>query len=176
MDEKKIIKIIKEKVKKLQDLKFLIDKASKENNFKDLKKISSCFYENYDNLAFIGGLKRNFDLLKNLDKNAIDLSLLFLKTDPYFFRSGYIKEKIIHYLKKVNFDLYQKNLLNQILIQSVFYEKRREYIQYCLLASRIADEDFCCKIREIINNSNSILVKQQAEYMLKVILNNINSD
>src|SRR4051794_17207085 len=57
------------------------------------------FHARYDALAFPGGLRDGLRRLKELDAGAVEAAIQFLEEDPWFYRSGYVKEEIAGRLK-----------------------------------------------------------------------------
>jgi hypothetical protein len=60
------------------------------------------FRSSYDSLAYPGGLEVGMAALKSSSEFAIETAIEFLEVDPMFFRSGYIKEELIQYLKRAD--------------------------------------------------------------------------
>src|SRR5215510_12924186 len=56
------------------------------------------FHSSYDQLAFPGGLEHQLNSLKQEDAQAVEMAVRFLEADPWFFRSGYIKEELLRSL------------------------------------------------------------------------------
>ena len=114
------------------------------------------FHESYDQFAFPGGLAR---FLNNLDANeptAVDDAVTFLEVDPLFFRSGYIKERILERLRRAPLDEAQKSRLQRVILARVRDPKtRREFRRYCRLAPFIADPEFEEEIRKLAGPSGS---------------------
>ncbi|MBA3954976.1 hypothetical protein H0X48_06680 [Candidatus Dependentiae bacterium] len=121
----------------------------------------------YDQLAFPGGLEHGLQLLKAQDPNTTQIAIDYLEVNPYFFRSGYIKEKIIRLLKKINVSEQQKKQLQEIIINVVKNKPRRELREYARLALKIGDDTFYAQLHEIKKSSDNLKVKSQVELILK---------
>jgi hypothetical protein len=63
---------------------------------------AQAFREAYDALAFPNGLEVGLKALKDGDPDAIENAIRFIEANPFFHRSGYIKEEIIRRLKHVD--------------------------------------------------------------------------
>jgi hypothetical protein len=124
------------------------------------------FHDNYDTLAFPGGLAHSLALLKTQDQETIKTAIAYLKTDPYFHRSGYIKQKIARLLKQAPLTQAQIKELQEILIDAIKKYTRREYLEYCRLARKIADASFDAKIQAIIDQSSDAQIIARAQQML----------
>jgi|SRR6185503_16789871 hypothetical protein len=65
------------------------------------EKACAEFQANYDALAFPGGYDSGLQRIAEGDAGAIEAALAFLELRPYFFRSGYMREKLLRRLKHV---------------------------------------------------------------------------
>jgi hypothetical protein len=59
------------------------------------------FHSSYEALAFPGGYETGLVRLQQGAVDAIEAALVFLEVRPYFFRSGYMREKLLRRLKHV---------------------------------------------------------------------------
>lgn len=167
----KLLKLIHEHAREL----VVMNKAMKdayEEKIKNSKATAqwktACekFHSSYDRLAFPGGLKEGMSQLKKGDAAAIEAAIAFLKVDPYFFRSGYIKEEILHYLSRAVLNEKQIIELQEILLDRLNGEERREFKNYCKLAKKIASEAFIAKVQKNLL-SESLAISSRAQRMLK---------
>jgi len=92
------------------------------------------FNEVYDELAMPGGLEEHLSLLREGDKQAVSAAIAFLSADPRFFRSGYIKEKMLRRLKHVSLTQRQQQTLVRLIARSVDSGGRREFHRYARLS------------------------------------------
>jgi hypothetical protein len=76
------------------------------------------FKQNYDSLAFPGGLKRGLANLKLGQAEAVEQAVRFMEADPLFNQSGYIKEVIIRRLKHVPLTPIQRGRLARVVLRS----------------------------------------------------------
>ena len=65
-------------------------------------------------------------------------ALLFLEVDPWFFRSGYLKERLLRALKGADLNSEECDRLNRVLVAVVDSRERREFRDYCRLAAKVA--------------------------------------
>ena len=101
------------------------------------KVACEAFHAQYDQLAFPGGLERGLALLSEKDPDTVDTAIAFLEADPRFFRSGYIKEKLLSRLKHVALSQHQVKRLGRLAIRSVDSGGRREFHGYARLAGAL---------------------------------------
>ena len=136
------------------------------------KEACRIFHESYDGLAYPGGLAQGLIALKEQDPAAITTAIAYLKADPYFFRSGYIKQKVARLLKQASLTHAQIQELQDILIVAIQHDRRREYLEYCRLARKIADQKFRMRIQEIVEESDDAHMANQAQIMLNALQEN----
>ena len=65
-------------------------------------------------------------------------ALLFLEVDPWFFRSGYLKQRLLRALKGAALNPAEIERLNGIFLRVIDSRDRREFKEYCRLAARLA--------------------------------------
>lgn len=71
------------------------------------------------------------------DARAVDEAIAFLEADPWFFRSGYQKERLIRHLKRLPLRGGQRARLGEIVIAAIDGRDRREFRHYCRLACAV---------------------------------------
>jgi hypothetical protein len=114
------------------------------------------FHSEYDLLAFPGGVNEGMHRLEEQDPGAIESAVVFLEVDPFFFRSGYIKEDLLERLRWVPLNDDQKSRLQQVILQRIRDAKnRREFRRYCLLAPFITDIEFEKEITNLAGPSGT---------------------
>jgi len=101
--------------------------------------VNACerFHNSFDELAFPGGLTRELSLLKEADEQAIELAIRFLEVDPWFFRSGYIKEQLLRLIARVELSDNQQERLRSVILERIETGGRREFRKYSQLARQL---------------------------------------
>ncbi len=89
--------------------------------------------------AYPTGFFEAIEKLKKGNKDEIELILGFLEADPYFFRSGYTKEKILRGLKKIKLEPYREQIVGLIVKKFESEKRTRELTQYANLARYLND-------------------------------------
>ena len=170
MNKKRIDHIL-ENGQKLQKLYDAIEPAykNKKNNPAAWQKATDAFHKAYDSLAFPYGLENSLKLLKKQDPQAIQSAIDFLQADPYFHRSGYIKEKVARILKQVSLSPDQIEELQAVMLASIDLEGRREFLEYCRLARKLSDKQFIQQLEKIIKEASSPGALQRATQMMQII-------
>ena len=138
----------------------------RETNAQAWKDACVDFHETYDILAFPGGLAKAIELLKNQDAATISIAIIYLHADPYFHRSGYIKQTIIRLLKKAHLSQEQIAPLQEVLLLAIQHNGRREFIEYCRLANKITNAQFEQQIQKIITHAYDPRIISRAQQML----------
>jgi hypothetical protein len=114
------------------------------------------FHSEYDQLAFPGGISEEMRRLKDHDPGAIESAVAFLEVDPFFFRSGYIKEDLLEHLRWAPLDQDQKRRLQQVILARIRDPKtRREFRRYCRLAPFITEIEFEKEITRLAGPSGA---------------------
>ena len=85
-------------------------------------------------------LQRAFQDRRYSDKDLIEFVVCFLEVDPYFFRSGYLKQDLLTRIKRSELRDRVKRRLRSVLVDAVNRRGTREFKYYCRLAAAIADE------------------------------------
>jgi len=96
-----------------------------KNKHKNLEWRKACseFHDNYNELAFPGGLDGAYERILEGDHKAMEAALCFVECRPYFFRSGYMYKDLLRKLKKAPLKRDQVERLETVL---KVYKKYRE--------------------------------------------------
>ncbi len=126
------------------------------------------FHEQYDQLAFPGGLTQALQRLRDRDKSLLDEAIHFLREDPQYFRSGYNKEEILRLLKSFILSTAQKNTLGPLLIRSVQSGPCRIFMAYARLASQL-DSTATTTALLACSKSSDAETRRRANHVLEVL-------
>lgn len=141
-------------------------RSESEDAYQAWSEACRIFHDSYNDLAFPGGLEQGLALLKKGDSETIETAITYLEANPYYFRSGYIKEKILRLLKQATLTKKQIGQLQDILINVIQRTGRRENREYRRLAQKIADDKFRARLQKIIQDSNDPRIIERAQHML----------
>lgn len=72
--------------------------------------------------------------LREGNSAALESAIEFLEADPWFFRSGYMKAKLVRLLKRLPLKPDQVERLRAVVVSVVDGRDRREFRDYCRLA------------------------------------------
>jgi hypothetical protein len=93
-------------------------------------------------------------------------ALLFLEADPWFFRSGYLKTKIVRALKQADLRPREIERVQSILINAVDRRDRREYVEYCRLAQKYGASVLAAELEQRAGSSD-VRLASRARQMLE---------
>jgi hypothetical protein len=123
------------------------------------QKACATFHSSYDQLAFPGGLAREFTQLDQQDPNAIEMALRFLEANPWYFRSGYLKEELLARFKKLPLTHDQIARLRKVILERIQGRPVREMRAYTRLAPRVTNPEFEAELRRIAEGGNRIAAR-----------------
>lgn len=86
--------------------------------------------------AFPPGFRDAYEAMRAGDPTAAEAAIAFLEADPLFFRSGYMKTKLIAALGRVALDAGRVERLRQVILNLVDRRDDREFRRYCRMAVR----------------------------------------
>ncbi|HEV2714654.1 MAG TPA: hypothetical protein VGU64_05275 [Terriglobales bacterium] len=125
------------------------------------------FHEGFDSLAFPGGLGRAWSLLRSGDPGTIEMVTQLLEADPYFFRSGYLKEDFIKQLCRMHLSEDQKKRLQQVVLARIQDRDRREFRRFCRLARAVADPAFKEQVTDLMGSDR--VTSRHARWVLEYL-------
>jgi hypothetical protein len=104
------------------------------------------------------------------DADSVAAAVLFLEADPWFFRSGYLKERILRGLTGLYLSPSIAQRLQQVLVMVVQRRDRREFRRYCRLAGFVAlhAPDLIDDLMQLRASADPG-VRRRAEWMLAAI-------
>ncbi len=140
------------------------DPAMKE----DWQIASQLFYDNFDNLAFPGGLGHSLQLLRNNNTEVVDAMIEFLYADPHFPRSSYIKEEILRIIREQALTETQKENFRDLIIYHIHHNNRREFSAFARAADCIAAPEFVAEVRKL-TKVKVFATKERARKVISVL-------
>lgn len=101
----------------------------------------------------------------SVDGGDRETAIAFLEANPWCFRSGYIKEKLVRALKRADLTERQCQRLRYVLLAVLSTKTGCEFRAYCRLAYKVADDCFRNRVAAIINGGDQ-LASTKAKWML----------
>lgn len=87
--------------------------------------------------------------LRTSDRQTIEEAILYLEVDPWYFRAGYLKERLIRGLKAANLTERDRMRLRNVIWNVASGKNRREYRNYCSLAKVVGDADLISILEDV---------------------------
>lgn len=104
---------------------------------------------------------------------TVEFMITFLEVDPWFWGSGYMKEKLIRRLKQAPLKDPQKARLRTVALDAVLRRPHREFKHYCKLARALQTPDFVGNVERLATGSDTGsddgAVRARARRMLQVM-------
>jgi hypothetical protein len=112
------------------------------------------------------GFDDDFEKLhSHSDMKALETAVVFLEADPYFFRSGYIKEKLLRYMRGYHLSPKYVARLQRVILNVVDSHYCREFCEYRKLAHRIDNADLRLELQNR-TSSEDRHVRSRAQWVL----------
>ena len=111
------------------------------------------------------GFWDDFQKLKARDASALESGIAFLEADPWFFRSGYIKEWLTTFIRRLPLSTEQEKRLRRVVLHIAKTRGGREFRYFCRLARRVANAELCQELQEL-SHSDDANVRRRATWML----------
>jgi hypothetical protein len=103
-------------------------------------------------------------------RRSIETAIEFLEADPWFDGSGYVKEDLIRFVKRLPLDPEQSARLRQVVLNVVDGRDRREFRHYCRLALWVFDSELVQEL-ETRSRSPDKGIGRRATWMLEMLDN-----
>ncbi|WP_052573707.1 hypothetical protein [Haloferula sp. BvORR071] len=88
------------------------------------------------------------------DPEAMEEAILFLELDPWFFGSGYLKERLIRILKSAPLGERECVRLRNVVWNVARGRNRREFRNFCALGARVSSPDFVARLELVSDEEN----------------------
>ena len=98
---------------------------------------------------------QNLALVRRGDRDALESALAFLEADAHFYRSGYLKEKVLHAIKRAPWERNDEVHLMEIVLRAIEGRHKREIKYYSRLIPRLRTEPFEADLRAAVRRSES---------------------
>jgi hypothetical protein len=109
--------------------------------------------------AYPHGFWEDYERLRAGDAAFVEAGIRFLEADPWFFRSGYIKENLTRWLKRLPLTPDQEERLRGAVLNIVDHpDGRREVRYYGRLAARVANPALVSALEERASSGNPATV------------------
>lgn len=110
-----------------------------------------------------------YQRLRAGERDAIEEAILFLEVDPWFFRSGYLKERLIRGLKACPRKKKDDMRLRNVIWNVANGRNRREFRNYCSLAAKVATEEFM-ELLAKVSEAQDAAAKGKLSYLRRFLI------
>lgn len=128
----------------------------------------AAFRRSYDALAYPGGLTLGLERLEQREPYAVETAIGFLEVDPWFFRSGYIKEELVRRLKHAELRNLQRLRLATVISRSIRHGTGRVARHLARLAPQVYTPEFVAELTLHLQSKQKE-PRRRAEHVLKVL-------
>ena len=87
--------------------------------------------------AYLPSFGEDVERLRTGDASGMEGAVAFLEADPLFYRTGYIKSKLIRYIKRPMLTPEHMRRLQQVVLAVVDKRDDRDFRAYCRLARKV---------------------------------------
>jgi len=115
-------------------------------------------------------LERACDEERYADSDLLEFAVAFLEVDPWFFRSGYLKQILLTRLKRSDLSEPLRQRLRRVLADAARRRGTREFKHYCRLAVSLADHELASEL-EVLRVGTDVAAARRAKMMLEAIRN-----
>lgn len=88
------------------------------------------------------------------DAHGLNLAVDFLEVDPWFFRSGYLKHRLIFGITRLELDESVRSRLSNVVLAAVDRRNRVEFRAYCRLARAVRSVDLDDALQERLESGD----------------------
>jgi Leucine Rich repeat len=118
--------------------------------------------------AYPSGFWERLNLLQHGDLRGLETAVRFLEADPWLFRSGYVKERILRRLRRISLSEEYRSRLRHVILQVIQGQDRREFREYCRLA-RIVDTPAWRETVLALLDHENLVVRRHAMWVLDAL-------
>ena len=146
-----------ENARRLRELNAELHRAAREKHGGPRHRAAlDAWHHQYDALAFPGGLEKGLARLNTYEIAAVEQWLRFLEADPYFFRSGYTKQKVLRRFKRCSFTPDQERRLASLILHRVDVGGEGIFRGYSRLADCVYSHPFVEALRQKLSSGPDV--------------------
>jgi hypothetical protein len=118
--------------------------------------------------AYPPGFWEDVERLRARDPAALEPVVRFLEQDPYFFRAGYTKEELIHWIKRLDLPPAYVARLHGVILSVVERHNRREFGSYVSLARKLDSPELRAELAQRLEHEDAA-VRRRVRWMLNAL-------
>ncbi|HEY0075180.1 MAG TPA: hypothetical protein VGB77_13865 [Abditibacteriaceae bacterium] len=142
-------------------------RSRSQANWREWEVATQAWHNYHNPLFYLWGIEAR-ERMRLGDRAVIEDAILLLEVDPWFFRSGYLKERVLRHLKSA--ELLEKDRMRlRVVIENVaFGRNRREFRDYCRLALCVWTSEWETHLRQKREIPN-VTGQGKVSYLLKFL-------
>lgn len=133
-----------------------------------LRSFSTALWKAAVNAAYPPGFAEDFARLKQGDKTGLETAIRFLEADPFFFGTGYVKKKLIRFIKPPMLSSADAARLRNVVISMVDKRHDREFRAFCRLARKVDAPELRTELTRRLE-SDERDVRRRARWVLEAL-------
>ena len=118
--------------------------------------------------AYLPGFEENVVRLRAGDAAGMEGAVSFLEADPLFYRTGYIKSKLIRYVKRPLLTPEYVRRLQQVVLAVVDKRDDRDFRAFCRLARKVDTPDLREQLTRRLTHEDPN-VRRRARWVLEAM-------
>ena len=127
--------------RRIREALYLMEHDEDKEFFADCYRFEKSQFKNFERF-YLFESPEFIDAIRQGDHDAIAEALLFLEADPYCFRSGYIKKKLCHALKRAPLEKEERFRIRALILKAVCVQRPVSFADFASLASSVYTPGF----------------------------------
>jgi hypothetical protein len=122
----------------------------------------------YEQLGIDAAVSRLVEALARREPASIEEALAFLERDPYFFRSGYARERVARQLANVSLTAPQRDRARRVLLSTVDGQRHCPHPGAGRLARTVADNALRRALRSRLHHRDRAIARRALQMIVNV--------
>ena len=118
--------------------------------------------------AYPTGFWQDYQRLRAGDVTGLESAIVFLEADPIFFRSGYVKTKLMRYMKRSMMTPPRAARLRSVILSLVDRRDDRDFRAFCNLAHKVDAPELRTALTQRLTNSDAN-IRRRARWVLDAL-------
>lgn len=159
-------------------LRWLFTQTPAETSYWQKRKSSSfeaerARYRRARDRLFTPAFDHAVTCLRNRDTSGIEYVIAFMEADPWFFHSGYLKQKFARYLRGVQITAPQRDRLRAAVLGAFKKGRREDLKEYVSLARKLDGPSFREGLRQLVDGADEGTSERAARALAACVMNDL---
>ena len=124
--------------------------------------------------AYPAGFWENYQRLRAGDPAGLEIAISFLEADPWFFGTGYVKTKLMRFIKPSMLTPEDTQRLQQVVLAVVDKRDERDFREYCRFARKVDAPELWEQLSQRLTSRNpdtspNFDVRRRARWVLEAL-------